>query len=138
MSCTLRACFLIRVTKMLKNIVFLVCVLMLCACTSVKWAVIQNSTDSSLDVNALFIGEDSRNELDFYIQSGEQTGWIYEQSPFDSSRIDKYLKSIQATSENGCIISFDRDAIEKRIPDKSWALYIEQQDLTDACASQGK
>lgn len=124
--------------KLINNRNFILAIICLCqlsACTTTKWAVIQNSTDSPLQIKGEFTHS---QELNVSLEAEGHSTWRYEQSSFDSSRIDERLKSIQATTESGCIIIYDRDAIEQRVPDESWVFNIEQQDLTDACALQGK
>lgn len=113
--------------------------LLLSACTNIYWGSIKNNTNNIIKVKLTFSNEYGTRFLELQpIKSKEHELWHYEQSSLTITKIDKNLFMVEATNSEGCTITFNRAAIDKKVENHELEVVIEPQDFIDACGINGK
>ncbi|TMO90127.1 hypothetical protein [Pseudoalteromonas ruthenica] len=103
-------------------------------CSSVYWGSIKNNTSEGIHVKLTFSNEYGTQILELQpIKSQENELWHYEQSSLVKTKIDKDLSQVEATNSNGCTITLNRDAIDKKVENHELEVVIEPQDFIDSC-----
>lgn len=117
-------------TNKLKPFIFVCAALLLItACSSVKFVTIKNDSAASIDFQGEFIT--SINEVDnlaFQLKPGGSNSWRYEISSFESDVLDKGLNKITLSVSSECSITLDRSEIEKLAENKGmWFITIDAE-----------
>lgn len=109
---------------------------LLSACSNIYWGSIKNLTKEIITVKLTFSNEYGTRFLEFSVKSGENDLWEYEQSSLIITKIDKNLFKVEATNSDGCTITFDRAAIDKKVENHELEVVIESQDFINACGTK--
>lgn len=119
--------------KLKRSFLVILSILTMSSCANVKWASIKNETDEHLMIKATFVSKYGTQVMEMPIKAGENNTWQYEQSSFDTSKIDKYLSSIEVSNSKGCLLLLNKKDIDKKVDSHELEVVIEPQDFIDAC-----
>jgi len=122
--------------KNYRKLLILVSLVLLSACSNIYWGSIKNTTNEIITVKLTFSNEYGTRFLEFPVKSGENDLWEYEQSSLTIAKIDKNLSMVEATNSEGCTITFNRAAIDKKVENHELEVVIEPQDFTNACEAK--
>jgi hypothetical protein len=118
-----------RINKLIRFIFVCAASLLVTACSSVKYATINNSSAETIDFKGEFIT--ATNEVDnlvFQLKPGTSNSWRYEISSFDSDVLDKGLNKITLSVSSECSITLDRSEIEALAEkDGMWFITIDAE-----------
>jgi len=119
-----------------RKFLILVSLVLLSACSNIYWGSIKNTTNEIITVKLTFSNEYGTRFLEFPVKSGENDLWEYEQSSLTIAKIDKNLSMVEATNSEGCTITFNRAAIDKKVENHELEVVIEPQDFINACEAK--
>jgi len=122
--------------KNYRKFLILVSLVLLSACSNIYWGSIKNTTNEIITVKLTFSNEHGTHYLELRpLESEGNSLWEYEQSLFTITKIDEDLFMVEATNSEGCTITFNRAAIDKKVENHELEVVIEPQDFIDACGT---
>ena len=117
-----------------KYVFILALILLLSGCSNIYWGSVKNTTNEVVKVKLTFKNEYGTHYLELPpLKPMGHELWDYEQSSLTITKIDKNLSRVEATNNEGCTITFDRAAIDKKVENHELEIVIEPQDFIDAC-----
>lgn len=126
-----------NLTNTYKYLLILCFPLFLSACSNIYWGSIKNTTHEVITVKLTFVNEYGTHFLELRpLKSKENSLWEYEQSSFTVTKIDEDLSRVEATNSEGCTITLDRAAIDKKVENHELEVVITPQDFIDACGTK--
>ena len=124
-------------TNVYKFLLILFLPFLLSACSNIYWGSIKNATNEIITVKLTFSNEYGTRFLNLQpVKSMGHQLWHYEQSSWVVAKIDKNLSIVEATNSEGCTITFNRAAIDKKVENHELEVVIEPQDFIDACGKK--
>jgi len=109
--------------------------ILLSACTSLHWGNIKNDTHNAIKVKLTFSNEHGTRFLETSVKPNSSEIWEYDQSSLVSTKIDKNLVEFEATNSEGCIITFNREAIVEQAKNHKQQIIVKSQDFIDVCGA---
>jgi len=123
--------------KTYKYSLILFVTLLLSSCSNIYWGSIKNTTNDVITVKLTFVNEHGTHYLELRpLESEGNSLWEYEQSSFTITKIDEDLFMVEATNSEGCTITFNRAAIDKKVENHELEVVIEPQDFINACEAK--
>lgn len=112
---------------LLKGITLSVFILALSACAQTQIVSVTNDTVSDLSVSVDFDNKHGKQTMDFLLPPGSTDSWRYESYFWQPSIIQKDFRKLKVSNEKGCLVEYDRQAIEDETQEKPWEFVIDKR-----------
>lgn len=107
-------------------------VMILASCRTTQGVHLLNETGATVSVTAVIENEHGRQELNLTIPPDLSDGWQYSAYPWEASGLHATFKALEASSDEGCRLRYDRRAIESAVEprtrkDDIWLIVVDRE-----------